>query len=235
MFRNALSHVQRNPKALLIYAGISASFFGVLVLFEYMLIGIIKVDTITQNQTVYVIATGTLTGVIIAIAQSLSFTLLGTDIDRPFWKPKAGGGAFLKTCSFWFTLNYINIAAVLFIGLSSFEDDTKQSLLLFQSLYEVLYIPFGATVMFYANSARYELGKALHTMLLQLPLFLLAGFFGLFFLSLLQTLQASLPPYSLPILAIIDAYFACFIFAYTWEICKRNREQEENADDDLDF
>ncbi len=231
MFKNALVHVQRNYKALLIYIAISASYFAARVAVEHFMLGKIERDSISTNQVTYLLVAGILTAVVIAMAQTLAFTRLARDIDRPFWKIEPGFRTFFRYCSFWFTLNYINIAALLFIGIAPFENDAKVSMSLFRVLYEVMFIPFGATVMFYGNTSRQEIVQALSTMLLQLPRFLLTEFFGLCFIGILDALQTSLPMASLPALAVIDAYFSCFIFAYVWEICRFNREEEENSDD----
>jgi hypothetical protein len=238
MFRNALAHVQRNPKALLIFVVIVAAYFALRVVVEEAIIGALDAETLEQSDKVYLIVSGIVTAIVIAIAQTIAFTILGRDIDRPFWKVEEGLPTFLRFCSFWFTLNYINTAVFLIAVMSPVSDDARVSIEVLRSVLELLIVPFGATVMFYGNTTRAELGQAFHTMILQLPLFFLVGFFGLIFQSIQITLQAELieiHSMTLPIIGAIGAYMDCFIFAYTWEICKRNREQEENADDDLDF
>ena len=179
----------------------------------------------------YLTVGGIVTALIVAIAQTLVFTRFAKDIERPMWKMAPGFASFFRYCSFWFTLNYINIAAMLFIFILSISDDAKFSLDLLRNVYQIYLIPFGATVMFYGNTSRHEMGKALSTMLLQFPRFLLVGLIVLIAYTFLQSLQQSLDPMASPLIRIIEAYIDCFIFAYVWEICRFNREEEENSDD----
>ena len=233
-FSLALSHVQRNYVPLLIYAVIGAAFLGATVLIQTIVIDEVDLSGLEQGGRFYPILMGIATAVVFSIAKTIAFLGFAADIERPVWKAHQEDGAFFKFYAFWFTLGLIDVAGLNLIVLSPLEASTRQSLFMMWTVVSACMTPFGACVMFFGNTTRTELGLALHTMITQLPRMVLICFIGLLISGALQGLQLSLESYFLPVLAIVYAYFDCFIFSYCWELCRDQREIEENSDD-LDF
>lgn len=234
MFKNAMAHVQRNYRALLIFFAILTLYFALQNGLEFVLKGSVDFKENPSAERIYLLVVGISSAAIFSLAQTFAFTRMGTDIDRPRWKPLSTGQVMLRFFTFWFTLNFINTAALLLIAISLTNQDSQVSLELLRRIYEILIVPFGATVMFYGNTSRQEIAEAMTTFVRQLPQFMLLALFSLVLQSLMLVLQSNLPLWAFPLLSFTGAYFDCFLFAYAWEICLFNREELEHPDD-VDF
>jgi hypothetical protein len=234
MFSAALAHVQRNYVALLIYAGITAGFYAAKLAVESWLITDITPNDLDAIGKIYLIVSGLVSAAVYAVAQTVVFSKMGEDIERPIWKASSIPSPFLRFWSFWFTINLLNISSLLIIAVVPMEASARDSLQLFWLFGQTILVPFGAATMYFGNTTTNEMRLASHTLIAQLPHVALICFISLSVEVTLIGMQGGLPTPALPALAVIDSYAACFIFAYTWEICRKHREEEENADD-LDF
>ena len=89
--------------------------------------------------------------------------------------------------------------------------------------------------MFCGKCGKEEIQLALSTLGHQLPRFFLVCFFAFIVNNLIIGLAVGLEIYWKPFLAVIEGYFECVIFVYTWFICRIHREILEQSDDDFDF
>jgi hypothetical protein len=234
MFSKALSHVQNCYKALLIFASIIAGFMAIRVGVETWIIERYDLDDSENLSQMFMILFGIGTALIYALAQALAFPLLGEYIERPVWKARREPGAFARFFAFWFTLDLLSVASIVLISISPADNSSKASMLFLWTMLQTIVTPFGAAVMFFGNTTRREISQAGNTMIAQLPSFALLCLMYYVLISIVQSISFSLPAYLLPFSEIITAYTECFVFAYTWEICRRHRELEENMDD-LDY
>ncbi|MFP6581317.1 MAG: hypothetical protein VCD00_02035 [Candidatus Hydrogenedentota bacterium] len=234
MFKNALSHVQHNYQALLIYVGITAGYYALKLGIETWPGLDFSQDNMETIETLYLVVSGLVSSAVYAVAQTIAFLKMGENIERPVWKASSKPGAFVRFWAFWFSINLIILSTLLIIAILPMESSTQASLHLFWRFGQTVLLPFGATTMFYGSTTRNEMKLAGYSMIAQLPAYALICFIGLCVEVTLVGMQDGLPTQALPALAIIDSYAACFIFAYSWEICRKHREEEENMDD-LDF
>lgn len=235
MFKNALAHVQHCYKAFFIYAGIVGGYVAIKVLAESYYLENKGAGDIESLSTLYLVASGLITTGVFSIGQALAFLRLGREIDKPFWKIESNFSTFIRFFSFWFTLNLITLTLQLLIIVPEIPADTKESLFICWLLFITTVIPFGATVMFYGIPGREEMAQACSTMIAQLPYYC-AIFICTFFLYfyLIQIQASGLPDLALPLLEIIFVYIECVVFAFCWELCKKQRDELEHPDD-FDF
>lgn len=235
MFKNAIINVQNTYKALLIFIAISAGYVALRTGVETLVIGEIDLsnpDTITK---IYLLSATVLTALVWALAQSLAYPIMGEYIERPTWKAHRAPGAFVRFFSFWFTLNLINLSCFLLIAILPTEDSTRESLQIMWIICQTAITPFGATVMFFGETTKNAMIQAANTMITQLPSYALICFISFFVIITLQINTQNIPDYLRPLLEVPSSYLDCFIFAYSWEICRRHREEEEENMDDLEF
>lgn len=232
----ALGHVQRNYVALLIYAAIIAAYLGLRVAIENWLIADFDLSALDSNANAryYILGAGVTTAATAAIGQAIAFLRMGEDIERPVWKVRQQPGALARFWGFWFTINLIAVTSSLLINLSPLELSTKESMQILYLFAEALLVPFGATVMFFGGTSRTDLANALSMMFHQLPGFLIIALLNFMASTFLTSLIRDLPSGALPALGIVSCYLDCFVFAFCWELCRNQREIEENMDD-LDF
>ena len=235
MFKNALAHVQKCYKAFFVYAGIVGGYVALKVFAESYFLEGKEAGYVESLSNVYLIASGLITTVVYSAGQAFAFPMLGREIDKPFWKVEFNLSTFFRFFSFWFTLNLVAGTLQLLIIISDIPDSTKYNLIIWSFLIFSTVIPFGATVMFYGNTRREEIMQACSTMIAQLPYYL-AVFICTFFLyfNLFQIQLVEIPNSLRPLLEIISSYADCVIFAFCWELCKKQRDELENPDD-FDF
>jgi len=172
-----------------------------------------------------------------AILISIVFARMGREIDRPFWKIETDREAVRRFFKLWFILFLLNILAMDLVGKMIVASPDEGQLLAVMWLvgYSFLVL-IGGSIMFYGHCRKEEIAQAMSTLLNQLPLTLLAAIVSFFFNSLvLEILRTGiLPDLATPALDIIEGYGFCLVFAFTWLICMRNRD-EESEDEDFDF
>lgn len=234
MFSAALSHVQRNYVALLIYAAITAGFIAIGTAVETWVLTDHSLEDSDGLGKLYIVLNSLTLAAILAIAQTIAFTRMATEIERPVWKASSIPGSFMRFWSFWFTLDLIQFSMFVVIAVFPMEPSGAQSLFTLWLCGRSILVPFGAATMFLGNTTRVEMRLAGVILVAQLPYVALICFIRFFVDVTLISMESGLPVFATPALQIIHSYVACFAFAYTWEICRKHREEEENMDD-LDF
>jgi len=176
---------------------------------------------------------------IIALAQTIAFSRIGRDIDRPMWRVEDDREALRRFYGLWLLLGLGNIAALRILDIaaaSTGEESTRFLLAMLWLSGAVLIVPVGSSVMFYGHVKREEVGEALSTMLQHIPYVLLFSVIGIFFGFMFIGLQPDLPLWARPALAIADAYLDCFLFTCMWLVCIYHRDEFQHPDNqDFDF
>lgn len=237
LLKDAFRAVQRNLGSLLLYI-----FFGAAMSFARILSN--KWFEALDKETLSpLIENGfpIISKIIIAAGYALLlcvvFARIGREIDRPFWKVESDREAIRRFFSLWFILLLISILCGDLIG-QLITDSPKdgQILSLVWLFGNSFLIQVGGAIMFYGHCRKEEIAQAMSTLLHQLPLTLLAALVSFFFNSLvIEIMRAGiLPDLVTPVLDIIEGYGFCVVFAFTWLICMRHRD-EESEDEDFDF
>jgi hypothetical protein len=239
---NAITAVQRNAMALLIYAvGILLiQAFGLAV--DYALTGgaAITPEKLTTSIRTWALVTTLIQAPLSAAITAIAFARIGKDMDRPLWRSPSDRDALQRFFQLWLVL--ILASTALLYGLDAVqarELPLTAPLLLLYILLSVLTVPVGACIMFSGSLHWREFGHNLAPLLYQFPRTLLLGFLMLMqFMMAQQVIAARMDPAAglrwlilAPVVTVIGAYIDCVVFAGTWLICMEHR----NADRDIDF
>jgi len=178
------------------------------------------------------------------MAQTLAFSRIGKDIDRPLWKVSGDGEALKRYFVIWAAIGIFTVAVfrVLTMAGSAMDSDEFKlfALVVYLGLNSVA-TPVGACLMFARKPPLPEAPTALVPLVEQLPYTLAIGIFsfGWLFFSILQGSLLHDDPASMRLqviyfaLAIVNVFIDCVVFALVWLICKDHRDNA--ADDDFEF
>lgn len=239
ILRAAFQALQRNYGSLLFYIGVAFAIYSVRLSLDALVIAP-KSEEIAENiLRLYSIAIDIAAVAVVAMAQTIAFSRIGREIDKPMWRVADDLDAVRLFYKLWLLLGLLSVAAVRFrdILLRGTDEAPVQLILVMMWLTgAVLLILFGSAVMFYGRVGKQEVTEAFSTMTRQFPytlLIVIVGFFSSFFLI---NLQLDLPLWARPALAIADGYLECFLFASMWLVCIYHRDEYEHPDDeDFDF
>jgi hypothetical protein len=235
MLRTAVETVQRNIRGLLLYVIITTVYFTMKLAIENRYEHLVGVDADGAQVSIYLVVSTLITAVVYAIAQSMAFSTFGREIEKPFWKISNHQEAIVRFFPLWLLLNLTNLLFLNSIPIISSGTGSINSWLILWLIFSSTITPIGATIMFYGKCGKEEIESALSTFGHQIPRFFLICFFAFIVNNLLIGLVAGIPIYGKPFLVIIEGYFECVIFVYSWYICRNHREMLEQSDDDFDF
>ena len=247
ILRDAAQAVQRNLSALLLYAAI---FAGVTVVATLLLAAFPTGAGGPLSLSWRLLDVGIFLFVVhaIALGQTLAFTRLGREIDRPLWKVRNDRDALHRFFVMW---ALINLAVNGLIRLSNMEYGTGESvsinhLLGLTALVACLVsVPAGAGIMFTGTVRLRTIGEGLaplfrrpgHTAIV-LAVMLLQVILSDTFHALLGG-QGEEGPSLVLRLAVelgsgfVQVYLDCLAFAGVWLICMLDRDTIDEID--LDF
>ncbi len=239
IIRGALQALQRNYGPLLFYIGVGVAVYSARLALDMLVIAPRSEDLAENVIRIYSFAIDVVAVAIVAMAQTIAFSRIGREIDRPNWRVENDTDAIRLFYTLWLLLGLLNVSVVRFLDifLSGTDEAAVQFTLAMMWLTgAVLLVPFGAAVMFYGRVGRQEIGEAVSTMLRQFPHTLLIAIIGIFAGMFLISLQPDLPLWARPALAIADGYVDCLLFASMWLVCIYHRDEYEHPDDDdFDF
>jgi len=236
---SAFLALQRNLGPLLFYLCVGFVVYSARLAIDTFVLGP-KVDEASESFTrFYRISSDIVAVAAVAFAQTIAFSRIGRDIDKPMWRVEDDWEALRRFYGLWLLLGLTNVAALQVVNIiaATTGDDSTGFLLGTMWLSgAMLIIPFGSAVMFYGHVKRQEVGEALSTMLRHFPYTFLFAFIGFFFRYMFILIQPDLPLWARPALAIADAYLECFLFACMWLVCIYHRDDFEQPDNqDFDF
>ncbi|MDK1020998.1 MAG: hypothetical protein QGD90_05125 [Candidatus Hydrogenedentes bacterium] len=239
ILRAAFQALQQNYGPLLFYIGVAFAVYSARLSLDTLVIAP-RSEEITENiLRLYSIAIDIVAVAVVAMAQTIAFSRMGREIDKPMWRVADDLDAVRLFYKLWLLLGLVNVAAVRFRDIlfrGTEEAPVQLILVMMWLLGAVLLIFFGSAVMFYGRVGRQEVTEAVTTMARQLPYVLLIATVGFFFRLFLINLQLDLPLWARPALAIADGYLDCFLFASMWLVCIYHRDEYDHPDDDdFDF
>jgi hypothetical protein len=239
LLNEAFRAVQRNIGALLFYICFTGGMSVARLLTDTWFESLDKETISPLLETGYPLLTEILLAAGYALALSVVFARMGREIDQPFWKVDSDWEALRRFFNLWFILVLLNILLANQANQLAADGGTQSegvALYLFSLLLNSLLIQIGGAIMFYGHVQKEEIGQAFTTLLHQFPRVLLAALVSFFFTILVLSIMSDeiLPKWATPTLQIIDGYGTCLVFAFTWLICMRHRD-EESEDEDFDF
>jgi hypothetical protein len=175
--------------------------------------------------------------VVASAAQSIAFSRMGKEIDKPLWKIGGDLEALKRYFGLWFVLNFMAISfneAANYFLLADRQDIGGMFFLLF-CLVNTVYIPIGACIMFHGRFDRGQLAEHLKPLFRQVAMAFAIFMFsaGIVILFIVLVAQTQAQPWMLPIINVVIAYFDCVVFAATWLLCMHDRMHPEEVE--LDF
>ena len=182
-----------------------------------------------------------------ALIQTVVFSRIGRELDRPLWKVANDREALRRFFPMWFEFNLV-VNTLYWVGdtISTFDSIKDAAALpqLFAYCGIVVLVPFGAAVMFHGHFKWNALGEGLAPVGRRLPQ--LAIVFGLTVLQIVISILSGFRPvpetidaafaqamFFKVIVFAITAYLDCVVFAATWLVCKDDRDSPDEFD--IDF
>lgn len=246
ILREALLSIRTNLFSVAGYAAVCAianAMYALSILFMQV------TGRITPDESlppIYEFTSDVILSIIYALAQTIFFSRIGREIDKPLWKIEGDYDALKRFFRIWLLLQLVTLALMrLSLWHSVF-------LALFPWAY-IVTIPVGACLMFEKASKWSEVPQCMQPLIgnffpTLLVLFInfvslviqlyYAGIFGDIRQALNEsalTLSAALINTALSAIALqtIASFVDCLVFAGTWHICRMNRDASPNSD--LDF
>lgn len=245
--REAAQDVQRNLSALLIFVAI----FGVTqIVTTFVTFPFEPADAASQGRMPLALDIAILLVFVhvIAFAQTIAFSRLGREIDKPLWKVRTDGDALKRFFMMWALMN-LTANGFLRVGNMDFGGGDAAAInvmLSFMALGAfILIIPVGACVMFTGHASSRNLGEALAPLSRQpartgtvLLIMIVEQFTVFFFFSAMVGPEGQMPPLLVRLgfemaSGIVQVYLECLAFAATWHLCMVDRETVDEID--LDF
>lgn len=239
MVADALEAVQRNLKAFILYASITAAFTLAVILSQRFVLDGQEGAMAGAYSSIYAIVLDILNAGITALAQCLAFSRIGRDMDKPIWKVDGDLEVLRRFYVLWFLINLALLAGLSLISLA--QTSTSDASLVFSMflvwlLMAAFTVPLGASIMFCQKAGREEFVRASNTLADQarrtFPLILFA--FCIYFVIYTLAGSGPLPSWARLFLVIVECYANCAIFAGTWIICMTHRDEDSDFSD-FDF
>lgn len=190
-----------------------------------------------------------------AAAQTVFFSRMGREMDKPMWRVLDDRDAMRRFFRFWLLLGLLTLVYVHTMGaLLPADTDVAVAVAFLASVFTLatLVNVFGASVMFYGGAGRQEVREAFTTMGRHVAVIVAICLFGILAGLVLRDLNLSAVEFgkapggaawyhsaaavALGMLAgAFDSLVGCFIFAYAWLVCIFDRDHFEQPGDDFDF
>jgi hypothetical protein len=247
--RRAFDEVHHNLGSLLLYIALTALPASVWLFVDFLVIG----EAQPRDDGPYLgIQLLVLVGIslVAAVGQSVAFSRMGREIDKPLWKVKDDGDALRRFFAMWLTLDLMVVLVAVVVPQMLLQDPSEDALVMYALLrliVQALMVPVGAAFMFFGNFSLRMAGAALAPLgreFGQLLLILLLNGLALLFLDGLFTVLAEgalpLGPVAVPLrlatyplVYVVSSYVDCVVFAATWLLCMADRDREEEIDFDI--
>ncbi len=237
LIRDAANAVQKNLAALGIYMAITLVAFVVVTLVGIHM-GQFAEETPAEPNLLYQVTMHLFLVFIGALAQSVAFSRMAKEIDRPLWKISGDLEAIKNYMPLWAGLNAI---MTLIVVLLEWSDKTYGAsggtalLYIVWVLAAIVYIPAGASLMFLRTAEWTHLPEAMRPLFRQFSKTLVVlAFTGVVFLIHLTLIEQTVKqPWLRSLIELAFAYFDCVVFAAILLVCMYDRQTPEEVD--LDF
>ena len=234
VLREAIQVVHRNILCVFVYALISVLADGVRLGGDSLARLLLHVEAPDALPAAYYLFADVALSAVYALIQTLIFTWLGREIDKPLYKIAVPGEAMKRFFAMWLLFGLVSLT-LFRLSLSQHTADNlelAQVLLLAFVMFEAFSIPVGACVMFRGSFEWRSLLDALSPLWRQFHAAL-----GVLLVSLMQVLLVLglivwLAPYR-ALLLLVDvaaAYLACLVFAGVWLVCMSDRDSDDEPE-----
>jgi len=195
----------------------------------------------------YLILTRIGIAIFAAFADTVFLSRIGREIDKPYWRIPDDREALRRFYRLWLLLGLAGLVYnQITEQLTGGDPQHPASFFMFISLILVVVLlhAFGTAVMFYGRAAREEMNEAIGTMSRHAPFMIglcLFGILAAIFLSLIYVtistsgLSTPLEIAANGLLAMVDGYVSCLIFAFVWLVCRYDRDDFERDREDFDL
>ncbi len=240
IFPEAFRAVARNPRALVLYIALAMGVVGAKLAVMYPFTGGETPEDPELSVRLIELLTDLVVAGTYAFAQTVAFSWLGQDLDRPLWRVKGIKDALTRFYAVWLMLDLLIIVFGTIAGkqlIADINNSLGQLMLLLFLVMQIIAIPIGAAIMFHGELKWRELGQSLAPLGRQLfATFLVVCFSGTVLIMLLFILLPATADvlWLRPLIEIPGGLAECVIFAATWFICIMDREAD-TASDDFDF
>jgi len=238
IIRDAIEAVQRNLGALLIYLafvlppGLVTLAWGLLKEQE-------RLDTLNPAlRSLCEVAIDLGFVLLVALGQSIAFSMMGREIDRPMWRISGPVEALRRYFGLWFVFALAGLASARLASLLAGRQPDGPFAGLVFLLYLVISlatVPIGAGLMFQGrisiNNWREGVAPLFRQFLRTLVLVGMNLFSFALFIAIYTPERSVLMTMVLgAVVFIIGAYFDCVVFAGIWLICMIDRDTTEEPD-----
>ncbi len=235
ILRAAFQALQRNYGPLLFYIAVGFVVYSARLSLDALVIAPRSEEMPENILRLYLMAMDVAAVALVALAQTIAFSRIGREIDKPMWRVADDLDAVRLFYKLWLLLGLLNVVAIRFLEIVAAQSDEAATQLMVHMMWlagTVLLFLLGTAVMFYGRVGRQEVSEAVSTMGRQFPYTLLILILGFFLRFFLIELQPNLPIWERPALAIADGYLDCLLFASMWLVCIYHRDEYEHPDDE---
>lgn len=244
---DAVRALHENYRPVLFYMGLVALLKTGEGTLQRLVLDPIAETTSDSLMGVYLILTRILLVAGVAVGDTVFLSRIGREVDKPYWRVRDDREALRRFYRLWLLLGLTNLVYLQVTEQITGNDPEHPATFFVFLSYIVLVVllhAFGTTVMFYGNVAREEVGEAFRTMSRHAQsifglcmLGVLAAFFLQVFYALIVFGEFALPIElgADALLAAMDGYISCFLFAYMWLVCRYDRDDYEHDREDFDL
>ena len=169
-------------------------------------------------------------------AQSITFSRMAREIDKPLWRCSNDREALCRYFPLWTGLNLANYGLFLLAGLiSSSSESPAQVLFMLGFLLATISTPIGVSVMFRGKVTLEAFQEAFMMFPRQFSksLAILLVSFWMVFLCFYLADATAQQKALYPLIDIISVYFDCILCAATLHVCRIDRERPEDSSFDF--
>ncbi|MDZ4860960.1 MAG: hypothetical protein SGI88_18450 [Candidatus Hydrogenedentes bacterium] len=251
LLRNASDSLKRHLPTLALYVGggvlMGLATSAVRIFIEYRYPELKEPPFPTEVNAIHVVSFIAVSA-ITALLQTIVFSRMGRDIDRPLWKVRDDREAMQRFYMMWFEFNLIT-NTLLWLANVPLGVEGLEPLNLFMLLMglgaAIIIVPFGSAVMFHGRFTWGTLGESLLPLgkrLIQVaPVFLITSFQIMIWVytslmfpaDIASTRSVATHIGASVVHDAIVFYLDCLVFAAVWLTCKEDRDSPDELD--LDF
>ncbi len=245
--RDAVRALHENYRPVLLYMSLVALLKTGEGALQKLVLDPIAETTSDSRMGMYLILTRIALVAGVALGDTVLLSRIGREVDKPYWRVPDDREALRRFYRLWLLLGLANLVYLqLTEQLTGGDPEHPATFFVFLSyiMLVVLLHAFGTTVMFYGNVTRDEVGEAYRTMSRHAQSILGLCLLGILAAFLLQVFYALIVFGKLPLpaelgagalLAAMDGYISCFLFAYMWLVCRYDRDDYERDREDFDL
>jgi hypothetical protein len=236
-----------NYRPVLLYMAIAAAVKTGEQLFQEFAMAPIADETSDSMLGLYLIGSRIVLVALIAVADTIVFSRIGREVDKPYWRVADDREAFVRFYRLWLLLGLANLVYGQIIERAVGGNEERAGAFFLGVSYLiwiVLLHALGAAIMFLGGVARDEVSEAFAILGRHAPRVMGLCLFGIMAGILLAgthtwMMTAEMPlPFELTagaLLAAIDGYVSCLLFVYIWLVCRYDRDHFERDREDFDL